>query len=84
VTPTRSPSRAAVQLATQGSKRVHKVALLGAIPPFLLKTADNPEGVDGQIFEGIKAAIVEDRYAYFEDFLRTRRVRRGCTAGRPT
>ncbi len=56
-------------LATYGSKRVRKAALLGSIPPFLLKTPDNPEGVDGQVFEGIKAAIVKDRYAYFEDFL---------------
>jgi non-heme chloroperoxidase len=38
------------------------------IPPFLLKTDDNPEGVDRQVFEGIKAAIVKDRYAYFKDF----------------
>ncbi|MBB5911253.1 non-heme chloroperoxidase [Nocardia transvalensis] len=43
--------------------------LLAAIPPFLLKTGDNPEGVDGQLFEGIKALIDEDRYAYFEEFL---------------
>ena len=43
--------------------------MLGAIPPFLLKAADNPEGVDGEVFEGIKAAIVKDRYAYFKDFL---------------
>jgi non-heme chloroperoxidase len=43
--------------------------LLGVIPPFLLKADDNPEGVDGQVFDGIKAAIVKDRYAYFEDFL---------------
>jgi len=56
-------------LGTYGSKRVRKAALLGAIPPFLLKTDDNPEGVDGQVFEGIKAAIVKDRYAYFKDFL---------------
>ena len=39
-------------------RRVRKAALLGAIPPFLLKTEDNPEGVDGQVFEDIKAAIV--------------------------
>jgi non-heme chloroperoxidase len=55
-------------LGTHGSGRVRKAALLGVIPPFLLKTDDNPEGVDGQVFEGIKAAIVKDRYAYFEDF----------------
>ena len=56
-------------LGTYGSARIRKAALLGAIPPFLLKTDDNPEGVDGQVFEGIKAAIVKDRYAYLEDFL---------------
>jgi non-heme chloroperoxidase len=56
-------------LGTYGSGRVRKAALFGAIPPFLLKTDDNPEGVDGQVFEGIKSAIVKDRYAYFKDFL---------------
>jgi len=55
-------------LGSHGSARVRKAALLGAIPPFLLKTEDNPEGVDGQVFEDIKQAIVRDRYAYFEDF----------------
>jgi non-heme chloroperoxidase len=54
-------------LGTYGSGRVRKAALLGAIPPFLLKTADNPAGVDGEVFEGIKAAIAKDRYAYLED-----------------
>ncbi len=55
-------------LGTYGSARVRKAALLGTIPPFLLKREDNPEGVDAQVFEGIKAAIVDDRYAYFADF----------------
>jgi non-heme chloroperoxidase len=56
-------------LGRYGSARVSKAALLGAIPPFLLQTDDNPEGVDGQVFEDIKAAVVKDRYAYFKDFL---------------
>ena len=43
-------------LATYGSKRVRKAALLGTIPPFVLKTDDNPEGVDGKVFADIKAA----------------------------
>src|SRR2546430_1571537 len=58
-------------LSTYGSKRVRKAVLLGTIPPFVLKTEDNPEGVDGQVFEGIQAAIVQDRYAFFEGFLNT-------------
>ena len=56
-------------LGNYGSARVSKAALLGAIPPFLLKTDDNPEGVDGEVFDGIKSAIAKDRYAYFKDFL---------------
>jgi len=55
-------------LGTYGSGRVRKAALFGVIPPFLLKTDDNPQGVPGEAFEGIKAAIVADRYAYFDDF----------------
>ncbi|MER6066310.1 alpha/beta hydrolase [Streptomyces sp. NPDC001792] len=56
-------------LGRYGSERVAKAALLGAIPPFLLKTDDNPEGVDASVFEGIKAAVLKDRPAYFKDFL---------------
>src|SRR5437660_4967 len=55
-------------LGKYGSGRVRKAAMLGAIPPFLLKTEDNPEGVDGEVFEGLEAAIVKDRYAYFKEF----------------
>ena len=56
-------------LARYGSARVSKAMLLGTIPPFLLQTEDNPDGVNGQVFEDIKAAILNDRYAYFKDFL---------------
>jgi hypothetical protein len=37
-------------LGAYGSDRVEKAVLFGAIPPFLLKTDDNPEGVDGSVF----------------------------------
>jgi non-heme chloroperoxidase len=56
-------------LGTDGSARVRKAALFGSIPPFLLKTDDNADGVPGKVFADIKAAIANDRYAYFEDFL---------------
>jgi non-heme chloroperoxidase len=55
-------------LGKYGSGRVRRAVLFGAIPPFLLKTDDNSEGVDSQVFEGIKAAVLKDRYAYFKDF----------------
>jgi non-heme chloroperoxidase len=55
-------------LSAYGSERVRRAVLLGTIPPFVLKTKDNPEGVDGSVFADIKAAIVNDRYAFFEGF----------------
>jgi non-heme chloroperoxidase len=55
-------------LGAHGSARVCKAVLLGTIPPFVLKTDDNPDGVDGKVFDDIKAAIVSDRYAFFEGF----------------
>lgn len=57
-------------LAKYGSERVAKAALLGPVPPYLLKTDDNPEGVDQSVFDGIKAAIVEDRPSFFTGFFK--------------
>ncbi|MEU7002262.1 alpha/beta hydrolase [Nonomuraea sp. NPDC046570] len=56
-------------LAAYGSSRVNKASLIAPIPPFLLKTDDNPEGVDQSVFDGIMAAIVADRPAYLKAFL---------------
>ena len=53
-----------------GSKDVSKAVFISAVPPFLLKTSDNPEGVDGSVFEGIQKAIVADRYAFFAEFFK--------------
>jgi pimeloyl-ACP methyl ester carboxylesterase len=52
-----------------GSERVSRLVLIGALPPFLLKTADNPIGVDQSVFDGIRAAIAKDRHAYTSEFL---------------
>ena len=53
-----------------GSKDMNKAVIIGGIPPFLLKTPDNPEGVDGSVFEGIKKAVAADRYAFFTEFFK--------------
>jgi non-heme chloroperoxidase len=55
-------------LANHGSARVSKAAFLASLEPFLLKTDDNPTGVDQAVFDGILAAVTADRYAYFDDF----------------
>jgi len=47
-----------------------KAVIIGGIPPFLLKTGDNRDGVDGSVFEGIKKAVVNDRYAFFTEFFK--------------
>src|SRR6266702_2720853 len=57
-------------LGKYGSDRVSKAVFMSAVPPFLLKTANNPEGVDGAAFEGIKAGILADRPAFLSQFLK--------------
>ncbi len=53
-----------------GSDRISKAVFMSAVTPFLLKTADNPGGVDAAAFEGIKAGIMADRPAFLAQFLR--------------
>lgn len=57
-------------LANFGSARVSQAVFLAPIPPFLLRTDDNPEGVDGGLFDGFMRSIMADRYAYQTMFLR--------------
>jgi non-heme chloroperoxidase len=52
-----------------GTRRVRKAVLIGTLGPYLVKTADNPDGVDRSVFEGIKAAIRADRPALLMGFL---------------
>lgn len=53
-----------------GTKGVSKAAIIAGIPPYLLKTADNPEGVDQSVFTGIEQAVAADRYAFFTEFFK--------------
>ena len=55
-------------LGRYGSDRVSKAMLLGAVPPFLLKTADNPGGVDKGVFDGMLEAVKQDRVAFLDQF----------------
>ncbi len=55
-------------LSTYGSARVSKAVLISAVTPFLLKTADNPTGVDAEVFDKIGQQIREDRPAFLNDF----------------
>ncbi|MEK1943758.1 MAG: alpha/beta hydrolase [Pseudomonas sp.] len=51
-----------------GTARVAKLVLLGAVTPIFGKTADFPEGVDGAVFDGIKAGLLKDRAQFIADF----------------
>ncbi len=55
-------------LSKYGSDRVSKAVFMAAIPPFLLKSNGNPEGVEGVVFDGIKQAIIADRPAFLTNF----------------
>lgn len=53
-----------------GSKGVSKAVIIGGVPPYLLKTSDNSEGVAKEVFDSIQKAIVGDRYAFFTEFFK--------------
>jgi non-heme chloroperoxidase len=55
-------------LAIHGSGRVSAAVLVAPLPPFLLKTDDNPDGIDRSVFDGITARVTADRPA-MKDFL---------------
>src|SRR6201981_1672600 len=57
-------------LGRYGSKRVRKAVIIVTLGPYLVKAADNPEGVDAKVFDGIKAAIRADRPRFLMGFLR--------------
>jgi non-heme chloroperoxidase len=56
-------------LGTYGSRRVSKAVFISAIPPFLLKTSDNPSGLDSAVFQRIEKAVIQDRPAFLAAFL---------------
>jgi non-heme chloroperoxidase len=56
-------------LGTYGSARVKKAVLAAPIPPFLLKSPDNPDGVDKGMIDGVVRSIAADRFAYLTAFL---------------
>ncbi len=53
-----------------GTKRVAKTMLLGAVTPGLMKTATNPDGAPGEVFDGMVATIKADRVGFFEGFFK--------------
>ena len=54
-------------LGRHGSKRVAKAALIGAVPPLMLKTDNNREGLPLSAFDGIRASLVADRSQFYKE-----------------
>jgi non-heme chloroperoxidase len=53
-----------------GTKRLCKAVLIGTLGPYLVKTPDNPEGIDASVFSNIKAGIRADRPVAMMEFLK--------------
>ena len=54
-------------IGRHGTKRVAKAALIGAVPPLMLKTTANPGGLPLEVFDGIRAGVLADRSQFFKD-----------------
>ncbi|TDB90115.1 alpha/beta hydrolase [Actinomadura sp. KC216] len=54
-------------IGRHGTNRVSKAVLLSAIPPLMLKTDTNPEGVPAEVFEDIKKGILNERSQFWKD-----------------
>ena len=54
-------------IGRHGTKRVSKAVLIAAVPPIMLKTAANPEGLPSEVFDSIRAGVARDRSQYYKD-----------------
>ncbi|MFC4307798.1 alpha/beta fold hydrolase [Steroidobacter flavus] len=55
-------------IGRHGTKRVAKVVLIGAVPPILLKSETNPDGLPIEAFDGLRAALAKDRAQFYKEF----------------
>jgi non-heme chloroperoxidase len=54
-------------IGRHGSKRVAKAILIGAVPPVMLRSAANPEGIPIEVFDRMRAALLKDRSQFYKD-----------------
>ena len=57
-------------LSRYQAKDIKQVALISSVVPFLLKTDDHPEGVDGSVFQGMIEGILDERPKFFNEFFK--------------
>ncbi|WP_371674860.1 alpha/beta fold hydrolase [Neorhizobium sp. T25_27] len=56
--------------AKHGKGRVAKLVLIGAVPPIMVKTAENPGGLPIDVFDGFRAALAANRSQFYYDVAR--------------
>jgi non-heme chloroperoxidase len=54
-------------IGSHGTKRVAKAVLIAAVPPIMLKTAANPEGLPMGVFDNMRSSLVKDRSQFYKD-----------------
>jgi non-heme chloroperoxidase len=54
-------------IARHGTERVAKVVLIAAVPPIMLKSATNPEGLPMEAFDGMRSGLIKDRSQFYKD-----------------
>jgi non-heme chloroperoxidase len=54
-------------IARHGTKRVAKAVLIAAVPPLMLKTPANPEGLPMEVFDNLRSGILRDRSQFYKD-----------------
>jgi non-heme chloroperoxidase len=54
-------------IGRHGTKRVGKVVLIAAVPPLMLKSAANPEGLPIEVFDSMRSGMAKDRSQFYED-----------------
>ena len=54
-------------IGRHGESRVGKAVLISAVPPIMVKTANNPGGLDKEVFDGLQAALAANRAQFYRD-----------------
>ena len=54
-------------IGRHGTKRVAKAVLIAAVPPIMLKTAANPEGLPMEVFDNMRSGLTKDRSQFYKD-----------------
>ena len=55
-------------ITRHGTKRVAKAVLIAAVPPLMLKTPANPEGLPIEVFDNMRSSLMKDRSQFYKDF----------------